>query len=348
MTQVLAATTGLFRDRDLFIHDGSKLRRFRVSAPLQAVFFVITLGLVAWAIFATTQLITRPQPAATLTLPAATEARARMIEQRQALIEAALAGQKITPEQIAAASGGRLAKDGPLARVEQAQLEQAALVARALDVRYQVTAAELKKLGISPARVGADGVGGPFESAGNPTFKALFNSWKKLDQLQDGVIAIPSDKPVKTDVSFTSGFGVRADPFHAGAAMHPGIDLAGPYGSPIYATADGTVLRAGWNSGGYGNLVEIDHGRGITTRYGHMSAILVHDGDRITRGQLIGRMGSTGRSTGNHLHYEVRIDGRAVNPIPFMKSTDYVLAMQRRANAAPMESLAIGGPGGGK
>jgi len=349
MTQVLAATTGLFRDRDLFIHDGSKLRRFRVSAPLQAVFFVITLGLVAWAIFATTQLITRPQPAATLTLPAATEARARMIEQRQALIEAALAGQKITPEQIAAASGGRLAKDGPLARVEQAQLEQAALVARALDVRYQVTAAELKRLGITPARVGSTaGVGGPFEAAGNATFKSLFDSWKKLDQLQDGIIAVPSDKPIKASVEFTSGFGVRSDPFHAGAAMHPGIDLAGAYGTPVYATADGTVLRAGWNNGGYGNLVEIDHGRGITTRYGHMSAILVRDGDHITRGQQIGRMGSTGRSTGTHLHYEVRIDGRAVNPIPFMKSTDYVLAMQRRAGAASMDAVAIGGPVSGR
>ena len=349
MTQVLAATTGLFRDRDLFIHDGSKLRRFRVSAPLQAVFFVITLGLVAWASYATAQLISRPQAAPSLTLPAATEARARMIEQRQALIEAALAGQKITPEQIAAASGGRLAQDGPLARVEQAQLEQAALVARALDVRYQVTAAELKRLGITPARVGSTaGVGGPFEAAGNATFKSLFDSWKKLDQLQDGIIAVPSDKPIKASVEFTSGFGVRSDPFHAGAAMHPGIDLAGAYGTPVYATADGTVLRAGWNNGGYGNLVEIDHGRGITTRYGHMSAILVHEGDKITRGQQIGRMGSTGRSTGNHLHYEVRIDGRAVNPIPFMKSTDYVLAMQRRSGAASMDAVAIGGPTSGQ
>ena len=347
MTQVLAATTALFRDRDLFVHDGSKLRRFRISAPLQAILFVILLGLVGWASYATMRLITRPH---SVSLSAATEARARMIEQRQALIEAALSGQKIDPALIpAAAATGRLAKDGPLARVEQQQLEQAALVAQALDVRYQVTAAELKKLGITPARVGSrDGVGGPFESAGNPTFKALFNSWKKLDQLQDGVIAIPSDKPVKAEVEFTSGFGVRSDPFHAGAAMHPGIDLAGSYGTPIYATADGTVLRAGWNSGGYGNLVEIDHGRGITTRYGHMSAILVNAGDHVTRGQQIGRMGSTGRSTGTHLHYEVRIDSRPVNPIPFMKSTDYVLAMQRRANAAPMESLAIGGPGGGR
>ena len=351
MTQVLAATTGLFRDRDLFVHDGSKLRQFRISAPVQAILFIIVLGLVAWASYATARLITRPHGVRDLaSLSAATEARAQVIERRQALIEAALAGQKIDAQLVAAAvTGGRLVQDGPLARVERAQLQQAALAAQALDVRYQVTAAELKKLGITPARVGRNGgVGGPFESVGNASFKALFDSWKKLDQLQDGVIAIPSDKPVKVNVEFTSGFGVRADPFHAGAAMHPGIDLAGSYGTPIYATADGTVIRAGWNSGGYGNLVELDHGRGITTRYGHMSAILVSAGEHVTRGEQIGRMGSTGRSTGNHLHYEVRIDNRPVNPIPFMKSTDYVLAMQRRANDAPMESLAIGGPGGGK
>jgi murein DD-endopeptidase MepM/ murein hydrolase activator NlpD len=351
MTQVLAATTGLFRDRDLFVHDGSKLRRFRISAPLQAVFFVVLLGLVAWASYATARLMTRPHGSTqNLSLPAATEARARMIEQRQALIEAALAGQKIDPQLIAAAAAsGRVAADGPLARVEQQQLAQALQVAKALDVRYQVTAEELKRLGITPARVGSNGgVGGPFESAGNSTFKSLFDSWKKLDQLQDGVIAIPSDKPIKVNVEFTSGFGVRSDPFHAGAAMHPGIDLAGQYGTPIYATADGTVLRAGWNNGGYGNLVEIDHGRGITTRYGHMSAVLVSAGQHVTRGQQIGRMGSTGRSTGNHLHYEVRIDNRPVNPIPFMKSTDYVLAMQRRSGAASMDAVAIGGPTGGQ
>src|SRR6185295_714710 len=120
MTQVLAATTGLFRDRDLFVHDGSKLRRFRISAPLQAVFFLVLLGLVAWASYATARLITRPHLNAPVSLSAATEARARMIEQRQALIEAALAGQKIDPELLAAATaGGRLANEGPLARVEQ-------------------------------------------------------------------------------------------------------------------------------------------------------------------------------------------------------------------------------------
>lgn len=351
MTQVMAATTAMFRDRDLFVHDGSKLRRFRVSAPSQALLFLVVLGLVAWASYATATLLTRSNGGGSLaSLSAATEARAQQIEQRQALIEAALSGARIDPALIkAAALDGQAAHGGPLARVERQQLEQAALVARALDVRYQVTAAELKRLGITPARVGGPkGVGGPFEAAGNATFKALFNSWKKLDQLQDGVIAVPSDKPVEASVTFTSGYGVRSDPFHSSAAFHPGIDLAGAVGTPIYATADGIVLRSGWNSGGYGNLVEIDHGRGITTRYGHMSAILVHEGDHVTRGQQVGRMGSTGRSTGCHLHYEVRIDGRAVNPIPFMESTDYVLAMQRRSGAASMDQIAIGGPSGGK
>ena len=189
--------------------------------------------------------------------------------------------------------------------------------------------------------------GGPFETVGkgDATFKQLFTSWKKLDNLADGAIAIPSDKPVKT-AAFTSGYGVRSDPFKGRAAMHAGIDLAGPVGTPIYATADGTVSESGYNSGGYGNLVKLDHGRGIETRYGHMSAILVRAGQRVTRGQVIGRMGSTGRSTGSHLHYEVRIDSRAVNPIPFMKSSDYLLAMQRKSfGVHSMDgAVALGGP----
>ena len=317
MTQVLAATGALFRDRDLFIHDGSRLRRFRVSAPVQAVFFLVLMGLVAWSSYATARFVTVAPVAPVVPtvstddysarvakLAAETDRRVQAIEQRQLALAAALQTQNIDE-------------------------------------------ATLRRLGFYPAKPGStDGQGGPFESAGNSTFKALFDNWKKLDQLQNGVIAIPAEKPVKTNVEFTSGFGVRSDPFHAGAAMHPGIDLAGSYGTPIYATADGTVLRAGWNSGGYGNLVEIDHGRGITTRYGHMSAILVSPGQHIVRGQQVGRMGSTGRSTGNHLHYEVRIDGKAVNPIPFMKSTDYVLAMQKRSGSPSMDAVGIGGPDG--
>jgi len=205
----------------------------------------------------------------------------------------------------------------------------------------------IAKLGYS---IPADGKilaqGGPYDPAtkADPTFKSLFASLTKLNNIADSAIAVPSDKPVKT-AEFTSGYGIRSDPFQGRAARHQGIDLAAPTGTPIYATADGIVTDAGYNNGGYGNLIKVDHGRGIETRYGHLSAILVRAGQRIVRGQQIGRMGSTGRSTGSHLHYEVRIDGRAVNPIPFMKSNEYLLAMQQKgAGTHSMDAVALGGP----
>jgi murein DD-endopeptidase MepM/ murein hydrolase activator NlpD len=194
-------------------------------------------------------------------------------------------------------------------------------------------------------------VGGSYEpvqaasAAADPDFKTLFLSWKKMDQapvqagqVEPAAIAIPSAEPVQ-GTSLTSGYGVRSDPFRGRAAMHAGIDLAGPLGTPIYATADGKVERAEWNNGGYGNLVELNHGHGIQTRYGHLTRYVVTAGQDVKRGQLIAYMGSTGRSTGSHLHYEVRIDGQAVNPIPFLQSTAYLASVQRRATA-----MAIGGP----
>jgi murein DD-endopeptidase MepM/ murein hydrolase activator NlpD len=185
----------------------------------------------------------------------------------------------------------------------------------------------------------ADAPGGPLANA-NPQFRTLFMNWKHMGEASHPRIAVPSQKPVERAV-FTSGFGNRSDPFGGYTAMHAGIDLAGPVGTPIYAAADGIVDRAGW-ANGYGNLVELDHGKNIRTRYGHLSAILVSPGQRVHRGDLIARMGSTGRSTGSHLHYEVRLDGHAVNPVPFLQSSDYMLAVQRRAGQAEM---AMGGPG---
>ena len=186
--------------------------------------------------------------------------------------------------------------------------------------------------------------GGPFQSARaafDPKFKALFLGWKRLDPMQPGMIAIPSAKPVPAaQARFTSAFGTRSDPFKATRAMHSGIDLAGPVGTSIYATADGYVGRTGV-VGGYGNLIELEHGKNIQTRYGHLSSILVRSGQRVKRGDLIARMGSTGRSTGSHLHYEVRVDGAAVNPIPFMQSADYVLMAQSRGTGT---QIALGGP----
>lgn len=342
----LLTVNALFRNRDLFIHDGSKLRRVRLSAPVQIFLFVWLVALVGWSCFSAVRLIAGATGGSSVSV--ATELRAQQIEKRQELLTAMLAGADVTDAQLAELEmrpQGSTGLDMRLTRAEQVQVMQAAAAARALDSRYEHATAELQKLGIAPARLEEGGVGGPFEPAakGDPTFKQLFMSWKKLDTLQDGAIAVPSDKPVKA-AAFTSGYGVRSDPFQGRSAMHAGIDLSGPMGTPIYATADGLISDAAYNSGGYGNLVKIDHGRGIETRYGHLSAIGVRAGQRVSRGQLIGRMGSTGRSTGSHLHYEVRIDGRPVNPVPFMKSTDYLVAMQRKAGAAPMEQIALGGP----
>ena len=323
MSTVLAATTGLFRDRDFFVHDGSQLRRFRLSATVQIIFFAILFALVAWSSYSVARFLT-PASSSPDTVAAAA---------------------------VSSSAGSYSAEVAKLAaeterRVQAIEQRQMALAEALKD--QNIDQATLRRLGFYPSTSSSDGRGGPFDGASaDPTFKNLFNSWKKLDSLASGAIAVPSDKPVKT-AAFTSGYGVRSDPFRGSAAMHPGIDLAGPYGTPIYATADGTVLRAGWNSGGYGNLIEVDHGRGIATRYGHLSAILVHAGDRISRGQLIARMGSTGRSTGSHLHYEVRIDGKPVNPIPFMKSTDYLIAMQKNAGTHAMDQVALGGPNGGR
>ena len=126
----------------------------------------------------------------------------------------------------------------------------------------------------------------------------------------------PSIWPARGDV--TSRFGGRSSPFGGGSDYHPGIDIANEAGTPILAAADGIVVYSGWNNGGYGNLVQIDHGNGIETLYGHCSTIVVQVGQQIHKGDLIAYMGSTGLSTGSHVHYEVRVNGTAVNPESFL------------------------------
>jgi len=119
----------------------------------------------------------------------------------------------------------------------------------------------------------------------------------------------------------SSSFGYRSDPFTGGAAFHAGIDFPGPMGSPIYAAAPGRVSFVGRRAG-YGNLVEISHGNGLTTRYAHLSRFTTQVGAKVDGGTQIAAMGSTGRSTGSHLHFEVRVNGRAVNPRPFLQASE--------------------------
>jgi len=144
-------------------------------------------------------------------------------------------------------------------------------------------------------------------------------SLDEADRARFAIRSIPLHRPTLTDADITSGFGTRNDPFLGTLAMHAGIDFRGETGTPVIATATGIVTEAGWQ-GGYGQMVEIDHGRGLTTRFGHLSSILVVPGQRIEAGQILGRIGSTGRSTGPHLHYETRIDGTAIDPIKFLRT----------------------------
>ncbi|MBY8826806.1 M23 family metallopeptidase [Hephaestia sp. CMS5P-6] len=284
------------------------------------------------------------------TIQIAAKAHAATIEQRQAILAGVLSG-KLSPDQIAlhmpvGQPAPAVAADAiaPFRAAEHKQMQLAARAQQLAQQHYLDTVAKLRKLGIDPSRLlgGKDeAMGGPYEpaatadaspaAAADAQFRSLFASWKKLDSLEHSVIAIPSIHPIhEAKLIFSSYFGVRTDPFNGTAAMHAGVDMPGAVGTPVYATADGIVDRAG-RAGGYGNLVEIDHGKGIQTRYGHLSKILVSANERVKRGEEIGLMGSTGRSTGSHLHYEVRIDGRAVNPIPFLQTANYLVAMQNQA-----------------
>ncbi|MEL6878032.1 MAG: M23 family metallopeptidase [Pseudomonadota bacterium] len=162
-------------------------------------------------------------------------------------------------------------------------------------------------------------------TSGDVQFRQLFANWQSLDDAgpkapsEQVSIAIPSRMPLE-GARLTSGYGMRNHPILRKRRNHNGVDLAAPTGTPIYATADGIVGKAQWFSS-YGLYIRIDHGADLETRYAHMSKLAVAAGERVSKGDIIGYVGSTGRSTGPHLHYEVRIDGVAVNPIPYMVET---------------------------
>ncbi|MFD1331130.1 peptidoglycan DD-metalloendopeptidase family protein [Methylopila musalis] len=140
-----------------------------------------------------------------------------------------------------------------------------------------------------------------------------------LNAARRGLDAVPVRSPAPAGASVSSSFGARVDPFLGQPAFHAGIDFEADVGLPIRATAAGRVTAATY-SGGYGLMVEIDHGGGLSTRFGHMSSIAVREGQMVRPGAILGRVGSTGRSTGPHLHYETRINGDAVNPLRFLKA----------------------------
>ena len=173
---------------------------------------------------------------------------------------------------------------------------------------------------LSPISLSTMGLSGsPDETRANAILAGLDN----LNLYRLAAYRVPLGMPLKTTFRMTSAFGYRNDPINGSGRQHEGQDFAGDYGSPVYAPADGTVIYAGWE-GGYGRLIKIQHAFGIETRYGHLSQIRVDVGQKVSRGDRIGDMGNSGRSTGTHLHYEVRINGSAVNPMTFIRAANNV------------------------
>lgn len=210
------------------------------------------------------------------------------------------------------------------------QIEQALKVTvEPLDQMFRDAGLDPSSL-VDAAKRGYDGQGGPLTpirlstrneapSAEEVRANSILLGLQEIDQYREAAFDTPFAMPVRTAVRYTSGFGNRRDPFGRGVRGHEGQDMAGAYGSPIYATADGVVTYAGWQSG-YGRLVKIRHAHGFETRYGHLAQVRVEVGQKVSRGDRIGDMGNSGRSTGTHLHYEVRIGGSAKNPMTFIKA----------------------------
>lgn len=218
-----------------------------------------------------------------------------------------------------------------LDQVERRQMAALSAVEDGMDSRMRRMRGVVSDLGLNLASLEAavprSAMGGPFVpvklNANAGPFEKQLNriniSRAEMDRLNRTLALVPYRKPVIGEVEFTSGFGVRSDPFLGRPAMHTGLDFRAATGDPVRVTANGKVVSAGW-SGGYGRMVEVDHGNGLSTRYGHLSEISVRVGEVVKIGQVVGLVGSTGRSTGPHLHYETRIDGEAVDPQKFLRA----------------------------
>ena len=218
-----------------------------------------------------------------------------------------------------------------LDQVESRQLAALSSAEDSMESRVRRMRGVFTDLGLDMSQLEAatprTGMGGPFVPVKLPANAGAFErqlyrinvTRAQVERLNRTLALVPYRKPVVGEVEFTSGFGVRIDPFLGRPAMHTGLDFRAAMGDPVRATANGKVVSSGW-TGGYGRMVEIDHGNGLSTRYGHLSEINVKVGDQIKIGQVIGAVGSTGRSTGPHLHYETRIDGDAVDPQKFLRA----------------------------
>ena len=217
-----------------------------------------------------------------------------------------------------------------LDRLEQRQAATVGSLAERYDAKARRIRAVLIDLGLDLGKgsnKSTAAVGGPFVPVNVAKDASAFERQLSRAQIARAQIthltrtlgSIPVRKPIDHELDLQSGFGVRTDPCLGTPALHTGLDLHGETGDLVRATGDGTVIAAGWN-GGYGRTVDIDHHNGVSTRYAHLSSIDVRVGQSAKSGQILGKLGSTGRSTGPHLHYETRLKGEAVDPQKFLRA----------------------------
>jgi murein DD-endopeptidase MepM/ murein hydrolase activator NlpD len=354
-----------FVDREFFMRANGQVRFLRISAQLQrrvatvvacvvGVWLVITLGMMVnqvsvsferMALNAKQERIESAEERVSKYRNSMDEV-AGQLETRQKMIEDAV--QQFGGDVPAATQGGSGAATAkkvglaiPEARrlvaVEARQIALAEHLTRIANSRLQKAEAAIRQFGLDPKSLAAEtqqGMGGPFipffgqkdKTAGDPRFTKMFAALEQMNAMEAALAGIPTSMPASV-MLMSSGFGYRSDPFTGGGAMHSGLDFKGPVGTPILAAADGIVTSAGWQ-GGYGNCIEITHANGLVTRYAHLSGFTVSLGQKVERGVQIGRMGSTGRSTGSHLHFEVRLNDQAINPMKFLEANPDVLEIQ--------------------
>lgn len=355
---------GWFVDREFFMRSNGQVRFIRISAQLQrrvasvvaavvGVWLVVTLGMMVnqlsvsverMALSAQQEKIESAEERVSKYRDSIREV-ADDLEQRQKMVEdAAQQFGGDVPAPVAGGSGAETAQKigaaipeaSRLAQIEARQIALAEHLTRIATARSQKAAAAIRQFGLDPKTLAAEaktGMGGPFipffgkkKKLGDPRFTKMFAALEQMNAMERALAGIPTSMPAEVAM-MSSSFGYRSDPFTGAGAMHSGLDFKGPHGTAILAAADGVVSFAG-GQGGYGNTVEITHANGLVTRYAHLSAITVSLGQKVDRGLQIARMGSTGRSTGTHLHFEVRLNGAAINPMKFLEANPNVLEVQ--------------------
>ncbi len=363
---LIARIRGWFPDHELHIRSGGKLRFIRITSELQFRVVALTaFALTAW--LAVTLIMVALQVKGASDRIAldnrerevneseerveryrdSVDEQVARVERRQQILDSLVRrhfgdleidespAEEGESAEASDESSAAIPEAAALYQLEREQLAFARALRAAVQARTVETAEAIREFGFDPRTMSRQAQGGPFIPVRALAARAggidneiadLEIALNQLAVMELTLRAIPSASPTR-NIAMSSPFGLRRDPFTGSRAMHNGIDFRGAHGTGILATGPGRISFAGWK-GGYGRTIEIDHGAGVITRYAHLSAIDVTVGQAIERGQRIGRMGSSGRSTATHLHYEVRINGRAVNPRPLLEADAHVLEIQ--------------------